>query len=372
MYPWFGWSIPVIYIAFANILFFALIGSKIRIFESHIQLEAKDLVILLGCLWINNYSISSLVLGLLLWINILLLTRFKKTVKKEIVRFITKYFSILCGISLGFFLLYRIGVPLPHTNIHFQDTQGLEGYGYIDNYYSFIVLLRSEGLRFQSVFVEPGHFSMGLCTLLYLNKYNIKNKYVIILLLSQLFSFSLAGYILLIVGYILTSFSKRNVFKVSSTIVLSALFIFIIIRSFGYFYEDDILQSLIFDRLFTNGDLNNLSNRTGESFALVYQQFLKTTDVIWGMSISYKTENEGSSGFAPYLYVHGIIGVLSIIYIYYKSISKRKNWEAYKFLLFLFVILYQNAYPFWWCMLIVLTCGVSYMEDMDKVSIAKK
>ena len=187
MYPWFTWGIAN-YVAYS-------VGVIINIiiltwsYKSFYKAKQSDwafvLLLLITCLWLHNYSIYSLMSGILLWGTIFPWIMLKDEYKADIIRFITKYFAIILLISITTFILFQIGVDFPHSIIHYRDS-----YGKIYNYYTFIYLGRGGGpLRFQSIFLEPGHMTMGIAPLLFINRYNLKNKDVLILFIVQLFYF---------------------------------------------------------------------------------------------------------------------------------------------------------------------------------------
>lgn len=366
MFPWFGWGIPYTYVAIVTILLFFLFFKSSGIFDLKKNGVGTYVLLFITCLWLNSYSISSLLYGVLLFFVILGLFSLNDSIKADIIRYITKWFAILSLVSLVSFLLFRLGISLPHSLIHYQDNQGFDGYGYIDNYYTFIYLVRSNGLRFQSVFLEPGHYTMGLAPLLFLNKYNWKDRYVFILLIAQLFTFSLAGYIVLFVGYLFVSFQQGKFLKTLGVVIIGAVLLFTFVYSLNYFYEDGIMEELILNRLIEeNGEMASFK-RTGAEFTIIFNRFLESSDVLFGVSEFRGIEGEGSSGFKPFLYVHGIVGVLLCVYLYLYPLRKVKTIITFGLAAILLLLLYQNAYPFWWCMLICLSCGSSYMINEQK------
>lgn len=50
---------------------------------------------------------------------------------------------------------------------------------------------------------------MGIIPMIMANRFDLRNKYVIILIVAELFTFSLAGYITLFIGYLCSIFLKR-------------------------------------------------------------------------------------------------------------------------------------------------------------------
>ena len=95
-----------------------------------------------------------------------------------------------------------MGISLPFTYVDNSDL-GYTG----NNYYLFVVDHDIVYFpRFRSIFAEPGHLTMGIIPLLFANRFNLKNKFVVILLLIEIFTFSLAGFVLIFVSLLLLLF----------------------------------------------------------------------------------------------------------------------------------------------------------------------
>ena len=364
MYPWFTLGVPSYIVNTLSAVFFLFIISNKRIVNISPKVKSYLPFALLVCLWLNRYSWASIILGFVTWFCICVLFFLREEFKRDLIRFITKWFSIIVFLSLIAFLLVRAGFPLPYSVL---NVDSLYGYGDLNNYYLFISTVRSGGLRFQGLFLEPGHFTMGLAPLLFLNRYDFRDKYVVILLLAQFFTFSLAGYIALVVG-ILLNISKNSSKHIFIGLIVAVAVIYAFVYSLQYFYDVDIIDVLIYERLEENMMYSGF-NRAGESFNALYNKFLQSPDILWGMGIFNSIEGEGSSGFKVFFYVQGIIGILCCIYLYLipTFLARRpQKKDSLKLFVFLIMMLYQNSYPFWWCMLIVLICGMSYLSTDKK------
>lgn len=357
MYPWFTWQIPNYVILIVGVIVNFIIFFK---FHSFLKAKVPDdkfiVLLLLTCLWLHNYSIFSLVSGLLLWGTIFPWVMLKDEYKVDLIEFITKYYALILLISLITFILFHIGFALPNSITEYGDC-----YGDIYNYYSFIYLGRSGPFRFQSFFLEPGHMTMGLAPLLFINRYNLKNKYVLILFIAQLFSFSLAGYLTLALGYLLQwlSSNKRNILPLLVIPVCVAGFIY----CQKYIFQDDLLNSLILERL-TNEDFN----RTSSSFTNEFNRSVDSGQIIIGNQYipDNLSGNGGNAGITVFLYVSGVIGLIlvSLVFFYPIFIRQRVTKLTTAFLFVLLALLLQNSYPFWFCIFISLICGSTYLKKL--------
>ena len=176
MYPWFVWNISDIYFLFLG----ALLSSFFYLFNAKQFKVSRSKIVLSFCLFlviswnVLHVNFNGAIGQYLLLIILIILINTNDIVKKELLKFITNWFGILVGISLFFYILFLIGVPLPQTPL----TESIIGYKGI-NYYMFIHDTRlSEFYRFRSIFAEPGNLSMGLIPLIFANKicfFNLRN-----------------------------------------------------------------------------------------------------------------------------------------------------------------------------------------------------
>ena len=352
MYPWVSLGI--------NTLFFSLFGALV----TYINCKKNK------CIFIHSNSfITTLLFILYLWIaahstifgiiNQLLnfyiiknLIHLDFKYKIDVFNSITKWFALLLLVSISFFVLFYLSIPLPHTSLYFPELNYT-----FDNYYFFVYDSGELLPRFRSIFGEPGHLTQGLILLLVSNLYNIKNKYVFILFLAQVLTFSLAGYICMFVSYLLCSLC--NGFKIKKliipSIILFAIIYFMINMSHDSFFYDII--GYRFDM-----DLDSGRNeRIGYETEKMYNKFINSSRFLWGVDSGTIAKIDGS-GYKVYLMHYGFIGLLLTILFYWKYTLTRKC----KYCLILFVVFlleqYQGAASMWFCVLIGYILGVNYIQ----------
>ena len=159
----------------------------------------------------------------------------KDTEKKRLVLLFTRIFVIIVGISLISFILYLLGVELPYETIRYDGNTNYSDF----KCYPFLLIENEPGtiVRFQSVFLEPGHLGMISALLLYINGYSLKQPRVFVLLLSIFASLSLAAYVLLVIGAIL--YYIMNSKRVLKRVVLSfAYLLLIVVVGVSYYIYD--------------------------------------------------------------------------------------------------------------------------------------
>ena len=144
---------------------------------------------------------------------------------RSFLKLVVQVTAFLILISLVFWVLFLLGVPLPHystlTNNYYEHTV----------YYFFILNGDAGQLipRFAGLFLEPGHLGSMASMLLFLNGVSLRKWQNIVFLIATILSLSLAAYGLLVGGivlYLITK-SKRGYLKIIPYIVgLAGLVVF--------------------------------------------------------------------------------------------------------------------------------------------------
>lgn len=349
MYPWFLWNTSINYlITFISVLVSISVFAKKDNCNKNLNCKHKlySLLLLYTIIYsfrLNIFGIANCIVNLFIWYVLLMQNN---ETKHKILNFVTKWFAILLGISLIFYLLWLFGIFSPPCKVLSFDDNNYES----TNYYFFITQIDGRLLsfvRFQSIFLEPGHLIMGIVPLIIANKFDLKNMYVCILCLCIFFSFSLAGYITFIIGYCMMRF-KNNVKAVFSTFFLVGL-LFVLIQKFGF---EDAFNSFIFNRINEAQNTSLIDNRTSDYVEREYQNVMSSTDIFFGSSTFDNTKGEqGSSGYKVFISEHGIILFVITLLIYTYYYRKNKTYHNFVFSVVLLLLLLQNTYPSWNCIM---------------------
>lgn len=359
MYPWFVWNNKI---QIFTLLVTAIIGGGYLFFnyEDFKPLSLKTSIIIVVILITSIYSsVGRSLFGVipyfvLLWVLIILI-KLRYDVLYTLLQFITKYFAIILLISLICYILFLSGINfITPTFIKYYDGR----YESL-NYFAFIIPYNNihDSFRFMSIFMEPGHMCMGLIPLIMANKINTKNKYVIILIIAVLFSFSLAGFVTLTIGFLLLKAWRLQI-KQIITLVISVVFIVVIINSL---FGSEVWQYYIFDRLEFDKSSGTIAgdNRVSITFESIYRQFIKSDYLLFGDRSIDVTVYGAVSGFKKYIVMYGIVGcvITILMYISYFLVYKKNRYYLFAFSLIFILLLIQNAYPFWHCMIISYILG---------------
>lgn len=308
-----------------------------------------------------NYEIHNILYAvniLVLPICISFLLRTPTLYKIKLMAYIRDVMFYLLLLSLPFFLLHLCGLP-------FIDLGSMNHECYEGNNYVFYFYQSFYGIRFNSLFCEPGHLGMILGFLLYCQQFNFRNKRNVFLFICLLFTFSLAAYVLVFVGYIVFLLNARKIKKV---VLGGCILLLIIVVAFNI----PIVYELILKRLVVDSDTGMISGDNRVNWATLHLvQGLTFKDLVWGYGEQIM-EKEGlaGTGFLIHVIKYGFIGVF-LIFIYYISIFlwNKRNLLNYG-LFFLYIIsFYQRSYALWACELILF---VLFMEISNKLKNGKK
>lgn len=296
------------------------------------------------------------------------LFRLKDNRKKDLLRFVTKWFGIIIGISL---VVYIIWLPIRFAPFGILE----KPFGYYNIYnFIFFVLPNPTSLitRFSGPFIEPGHLGMIAVFIIYANNFNFKhNRYLWAILAAVLFSLSLAGYVLLALAYLLHKGMGLKQILGGTTIAIGILYCVTNLWNNGNNpVNEKIVERLYFDE--EKGISGN--NRNLYATELYFAKMIEDGRIIWGLgNEQYKILQEkkiiGGAGVTVYLIYNGIIGLI-LVFIYYAMIAWLGIDRKFSvgFLLLICFCFMQRAYPFWmaWLVPYITSIYTQYKSTVSK------
>lgn len=287
------------------------------------------------------------------YLPVIWLIMLPKDYKKDLLRSVTKWYAILLAIGLIEYFVLLFG-SLPKIG-----TFNLTGYQPFDNYVFYIKNTYDFGIlidRFNGYFLEPGHQALTSTFLLLANGFKFKNNpYNIILLICVVFSFSLAGYILLLLGWgLLYVNNLRRAALVGGSLAV------VVIAALTINQGDNAVNELIVSRLEydeTKGIKGN--NRYFNNTDFVYERASKQEPIMTGVRKNINMELVSGAGYKIYVIKYGWIGVLFVALFYLSLIPSNTNKKyAFTFFLVLSVCFIQRAYPAWYSWLMPYVLGI--------------
>lgn len=182
------------------------------------------------------------------------------------------------------------------------------------------------GVRFMSIFLEPGYLGTLMAFMLYALKFDFKNKAVPIMIVALAFSLSLAGYITAFVGYLFHLASERK--SITKYVVYAVLVLVSLNVAQTYNNGHNPVNELILDRLQTDEEKYiSGNNRFGLGTDYYFDSYLNSGQILTGIGLnevqrinlagkdSRDFEIYGA-GYKVFLIRDGIIGALLYLFFY--------------------------------------------------------
>ncbi len=322
-----------------------------------IRLGAREgiifLLITLISLWF--IYIDGPVMGLvtfMMYIQVFYLFHLPLEYKEDLLSFATKWYGILISISLLFYAaslfitLPSIGMfnhpPYPPYTNHVFYIKTTFDYGHFE--------------RFNAFFLEPGHQAILSTFMIMANRFRMKEcPWLWPLLLAVLFSFSLAGYLLLFGAYCLMKINT-----VWKGLAVAGACAVVVVGALNWAGGDNTLYELIISRLEkdeSQGIKGN--NRYYNDTDFVYSQAVKKGDIVVGVKNKTNMDLVGGAGFKIYSIHYGLIGVILSFLLYVSIIPQKPDYRyTISFLIIICLCFLQRAYPTWYSWLFPYITGI--------------
>ncbi len=286
-----------------------------------------------------------------------------KGYQHDLLKSVSKWLCIMIAVSFVYYLMAKV-IPLPHSTFIVPNNDFYYPY---DNYYLFLdnpIYKNAEAgiLRFGAFFLEPGHLAMTCCLMLFAFRYQFKEyPWLWITLPCILFSFSLTGYLIFVISWMLLKI--RNIANVIiSVVVIAGSWLFVTDIWNG---GNNAVNILVVQRLEPDKEKGiKGNNRTFKKTDAFFRQCVKDGRIWTGVGQKDMGERIAGSGFKIFMLRYGIIGTIFAFLIYICLINPKANRRyAYSFLLIIFLLFLQRAYPSWYSWLFYYTIGIGIMRN---------
>ena len=284
------------------------------------------LIFLRGSLDAGTLSICKSVVSILVLFEIVTVS---DKMGMQILLCLTKFFGIISFISLVGWILFLAGVSLPNQYIIDEEF----GYSF-DNYYIFLYNRLGLIPRFCSVFLEPGYYGQLASIILFANRMKLNNVYLISIFVSALFSLSLAGYVLIVMGFIFVNLNRNNIKKLFLLVVVGYS-VFYVIKDFNG--GDNIINDYIFARLeIEDGKLAGDDRSTDRLDNYFRTKIYQNNEYLFGVGSSFSKMDwgHGVAGYKAYIVENGYVGLLLAIFGYLLILYRYKKTDIYMKLCF--------------------------------------
>ena len=328
MQPWFAWNKP--YMAILQvvvILLRILILNREGVRTSIVKLYPCVMSLFVWYVWYglkSSYMTSSediVTFFFSQFLMLLFVLMLSGKEKSKLLLIVSKLYSSILLISIIFYLLFIIGFSLPNSILYHHNTF----YKPFINFYFFIIESGYESMdffRFRSIFSEPGYVGMMCSLYLYINKYNIRKWYNLVMLTSLIISFSFAAYILLLCGWILhlLIFNKINFKKILCIICVAFIAMYVVEMYTAKGTSDGIVSTFVLNRLKYDSERGiSGNNRNDKMFDTFYDKFKNSNDYLFGIGrgkYSLLFQGTANSSYKSYIVEYGIIGLMLWAFIF--------------------------------------------------------
>ena len=246
--------------------------------------------------------------------------------------YLTIYLSVIIVLSLPAWLinLYIYELPI----IGELDLSEMKGAPYIyNNYVLFVTDSLRDYYRFYSVFDEPGVLGTLAAFVLYGNRYDFSKKTNVVILIGSLFTYSMAFYILTILGWVYQSSRSLRKMILSLLSIFCLALILITVLS-----EDQAFRQSVLDR-FMDVSFDRVEDRTGEVVNAFWDRYIQTSDCVFGMGLSYINDNffDFGNSYKRFVIEYGFVGLIILVSMY---VCLTRKWN--KFTMGFFVLFFLS------------------------------
>lgn len=251
-------------------------------------------------------------------------------------------------------------------------------------FYNYGILIKSitvenEGVRFSSIFLEPGFLGTLCALLLYANRFQFKGKlWMYPILIALLLSLSLAGYITTLLGYIICRYYQGlSIKKYVGYFIVGSLAFFI---SDNYNGGNNILNEYIFSRLKEDKEKGIAgNNRNSELTDFYFEKTIENGDAFLGLGREKITKINGGgaddgdysnqirgAGYKMFILYNGLLAAFFYLLFYYCISCTRNSFKrkySLGFFLLIFITFMQASYPDSYSWLVPFVLGIVVLKN---------
>jgi hypothetical protein len=361
-YCYFFWPIPYVIPILSLIFLVCFYFIKRKYFVFSVKNNVSFALFFIAMVYtLRHYSILGFMATCTPFMSLYLFFNLKDCYKAKFMVSLTNSLSVLLFISLTAWFLVLCGIVLPSCLISYE----MAGYTQVLNNFYFFIEYRDNVIfqRFMSVFIEPGYLGSLLAMLIFINDFDLKRKEIFILFVALIFTFSISGYLMLIVSYFSFAIKKRIVF---TSVVLLCIFVFLSYNVFNKLNNgENVVNVLILSR-FLIDDSGKLTgnNRTSVELDYNFEKFMNSGNMTTGIGLYDIDTYGGGVGYKAYMIMHGVIGVILLIFAYLSSwIYRRNRYSITIVLLFILMFLKGHSEVYWTGFLMIYSCSVNLSDN---------
>ena len=248
-------------------------------------------------------------------------------------------FSAILLISLVFWLLWQMGVPLPSSPIAYGEWKGADVAIELDNFYIFVSESQTLINRFYSVFDEPGVVGTLAALILCGLRFDFNKKRSWIVLAGGLCSWSLAFVVLSIIGLMFLKEGRKM--KLVILAILSLIIIGAAILIGSVLPSNDSAGLVLLYRI-ANFSEYGVSSRSDDSLNAYFFEYVKSLRFLFGEGTSFfqaRPELLAGQGAIFYVLEYGLVGMMFLLITYFSVMRSQVGAKPQSyFLLVIFLM----------------------------------
>lgn len=276
---------------------------------------------------------------------------------KDLLKFTTKWYAILLIPGLIIYWICLV-FPLPSMGMFNH-----EGYMPFKNYIFYIKNTYDEirMARFNAFFLEPGHQAIVSTFLIMANRFDYKRcPWLIVLAVCIVFSLSLAGYLLLLIGFILLKVNSIIKGLITAGIIAGIVGVALSLSGGDNTLNEMIISRLEYDK--TGGIKGN--NRFFNNTDYEFERAIGTQYFWTSLKGHSNMELIGGAGYKIYILHYGMISAILVLFLYLSVIPSRPNMRyTISFFILIALCFMQRAYPYWYSWLFPYVIGIYIAKD---------
>lgn len=243
--------------------------------------------------------------------------------KEKLLSLIKSLLAITVAISVIAWFFFLLGFPMSYEYVDYDDFHQLYKYRFFNMpaYVEFFIFP-----RFSGMFLESGQLAEPCALILIADGGKLKDWRNIVLLVGIILSFSLIGYILILIWYLYKSAKISNIFLLLFISILG----FTSIITFRAANEENVMYTYILSRLEYDDDRGIVgNNRSNDDADRKFAKMMKSSDCIFGISNTIKKGNDWTyniSGYKKFIIHYGLVGfalILLMVFYFYKANKSR-------------------------------------------------
>lgn len=254
--------------------------------------------------------------------------------------------AILFGLSaLEYVLAVFLGISyINHTPIYRFETDAHYFYQGIITIFPYYY---QYGLaRFQAFTEEPGLVGTLCAFMLACLNINKDKWQMVVFIICGILSMSLAFYLIFVIWVVYNSLNMKN--------AKYNLLLLMLIVAVCFLARNEITE-LVTGRIAEKGSISGLDNRSTETFKKAFDDFLTSSDVVFGCGLrTFHTmfdntgDSGGNAGAKTYIYSYGLFSMILLFVTYTKCFLKSngRNTKSFFILLIFWLSFYQREYWF--------------------------